>query len=45
MSFAFMYVHLDIKSTTSSEPWLGSESVLEDEMVGWHHQLNGREFE
>ena len=34
MSFAFMYVHLDIKSTTSSEPWLGSESVLEDEMVG-----------
>ena len=21
------------------------EGVTEDEMVGWHHQLNGREFE
>ena len=21
------------------------KGVTEDEMVGWHHQLNGREFE
>ena len=23
----------------------GGEGVTEDEMVGWHHQLNGYEFE
>ena len=23
----------------------GGEGVTEDEMVGWHHQLNGHEFE
>ena len=22
-----------------------SQGMTEDEMVGWHHQLNGREFE
>ena len=24
---------------------VGGERVTEDEMVGWHHQLNGHEFE
>ena len=23
----------------------GGEGTTEDEMAGWHHQLNGREFE
>ena len=23
----------------------GGQSVIEDEMVGWYHQLNGHEFE
>ena len=23
----------------------GGEGTKEDEMVGWHHQLNGHEFE
>ena len=23
----------------------GGEEVTEDEMVGWHHQLDGHEFE
>ena len=23
----------------------GGEGMTEDEMVGWHHQLDGREFE
>ena len=23
----------------------GGEGTTEDEMVGWHHQLNGHEFE
>ena len=23
----------------------GGEGMREDEMVGWHHQLNGHEFE
>ena len=23
----------------------GREGATEDEMVGWHHQLNGHEFE
>ena len=22
-----------------------SEAIKEDEMIGWHHQLNGHEFE
>jgi len=24
---------------------VGGEGPTEDEMVGWHHQLDGREFE
>ena len=27
------------------DPDAGEDWVTEDEMVGWHHQLNGREFE
>ena len=23
----------------------GKKGITEDEMVGWHHQLNGHEFE
>ena len=23
----------------------GEEGATEDEMIGWHHQLNGHEFE
>ena len=26
-------------------PMLGKKGMTEDEMVGWHHQLNGLEFE
>ena len=25
--------------------WQEEKGVTEDEMVGWHHQLNGHEFE
>ena len=25
--------------------WHEEKGATEDEMVGWHHQLNGREFE
>ena len=25
-------------------PWCWGKEVTEDEMVGWHHQLNGHEF-
>ena len=24
---------------------MGGEGTIEDEMVGWHHRLNGHEFE
>ena len=24
---------------------MGGQGTTEDEMVGWHHRLNGREFE
>ena len=24
---------------------MGGEGAIEDEMIGWHHQLNGHEFE
>ena len=40
----------DVK-THRKRPWswersrAGGEAVTEDEMVGWHHWLNGREFE
>ena len=39
------------KLTHWKRPWCrerlktGGEEVTEDEIIGWHHQLNGREFE
>ena len=27
------------------ERWKAGEGVTEDEMVGWHHRLNGHAFE
>ena len=39
------------EQTHWKRPWcwerlrVGGEGVTEDEMVGWHHQLNGHEFE
>ena len=41
----------DVKSwLTGKDPdagkgWKQKEGATEDEMVGWHHQLNGHEFE
>ena len=32
------------KDTKAGKDW-GQKRVTEDEMVGWHHQLNGHEFE
>ena len=32
-----LFIHLD--------PLTRRKGVTEDEVVGWHHQLNGREFE
>ena len=29
----------------AGEDWRQEEKGTEDEMVGWHHQLNGHEFE
>ena len=28
-----------------TEGWKKEKGMTEDEMVGWHHQLNGHEFE
>ena len=34
------------EKTPSWERWkAGGEGTTEDEMVGWHHQLNGHGFE
>ena len=33
------------KKPSSSERLKAGEGVTEDEMVGWHHQINGHEFE
>ena len=44
------FVHM-VQKTYSLEKTLilgkmeGGEGMTEDEMVGWHHQLNGHEFE
>ena len=41
----------DVKSQLAGKDWCwerlraGGEGVAEDEMVGWHHGLNGHEFE
>ena len=34
-----------LEKTLMLEKMLGGEWETEDEMVGWHHQLNGHEFE
>ena len=51
------YMHTNIdssiiyKSQDTEKTWCwerlkeGGEGITEDEMVGWHHQLNGHEFE
>ena len=33
------------KDTDAGEDWKWEKGMLEDEMVGWHHQLNGHESE
>ena len=43
--------HLMWRADSQESPWCskrlraGGEGPTEDETVGWHHQLNGREFE
>ena len=34
-----------LKSPWCRERWKAKKGMAEDEMVGWHHQLNGHEFE
>ena len=33
------------KDPDAGKDWRQEEEMTEDEMVGWHHQLNGHEFE
>ena len=33
------------KDPDAGEDWRQEEETTEDEMVGWHHRLNGQEFE
>ena len=33
------------RKTDAGKDCRQKKGVVEDEMVGWHHQLNGREFE
>ena len=33
------------KDSNDGNDWGQEKGAAEDEMVGWHHQLNGREFE
>ena len=33
------------KDLDAGKDWGQEKGVIEDEMVGWHHQLNGHEFE
>ena len=33
------------KDTDAGKDWSQKKGTIEDEMVGWHHQLNGHEFE
>ena len=41
-----MVIRLIGKDPDAGRDWGQEEKGLtEDEMVGWHHQLNGREFE
>ena len=42
-------IQLKRLSSSSSSSWerlkVGGEGTTEDEMVGWHHQLDGHEYE
>ena len=41
-----VYSKYTIGSTTSGRDWGQEEKgTTEDEMAGWHHRLDGREFE
>ena len=33
------------KDADAGKDWGQKKGMTEDEMVGWHHQLNGHEFE
>ena len=33
------------KDPDAGKDWRQEKRMTEDEMVGWHHQLNGHEFE
>ena len=46
-TYTHMYVCTDIgKDNSAGKDWGQKEKgETEDEMVGWHHQLNGQEFE
>ena len=33
------------KDPDAGKDWRWEKGMTEDEMVGWHHQLDGREFE
>ena len=33
------------KDLDAGKDWRWEKGTIEDEVVGWHHQLNGREFE
>ena len=33
------------KDTDAGKDWRQEKGTIEDEMVGWHHQPNGHEFE
>ena len=52
LKLKFQYLGSDVKSQlTGKDPIAGTiwvqeeEGTMEDEMVGWHHRLNGYEFE
>ena len=34
-----------LKKILMQERWKAGEGVTEDEVVGWHHRLNGHAFE
>ena len=33
------------KDSDAGKDWSHEKGMIEDKMVGWHHRLNGREFE
>ena len=39
--FKNLYTYLDAEKDWGQE----EKELTEDEMIGWHHQLNGREFD